>query len=678
MDMFKNRLDSSAQYHPPIMKGESTHWHNRRALVKGGAAENQSGTLQSIPVPSSPNFIESQFICTMPGVNSWINSTWGSVAKVTRLTTRAVKATCTIGASVALTVISRRQDMLIPILKLGGCIGKILERSSIHSNLNYAIEDNPIASDRNFLSVYNHLASKFPRGEIASKTIEASLEKQLPESHIKHIKTLGRGTLCQVDHIKIDGQSYAVKSLSPSLVKDFRTDCELLFDVIAPVMQYFHHCHCPGAADTVGAQLYESLARETDLLNELENAKKASKALQGLSNLMFIYLADHPGERQVPVRFKTPEVFAAFSSKDALVMEFVDGCSLDRTNEVRQLLQTWTPPWNDTRQLNEYQVAKIIDKLMMCCYLFYLHIAKEKGFLNAGFHMANFVLKLEHDNLEIYLVDHGNCFEVENLEQEIHRYVNSHINYSIIVSMVHFFHQRYNLHLQQTHKIKWLLGQIHDISSKVLTNMGLSRFGFNFQQNGSEIPDTTNQPLSTGLSTYYQKINQTEHPFIDEDSLSQDANPTENPEDLLFKPLSSSQAAKLTNEIKEWEDLFKVNLNRTDYLKLLTERDMSIREACDLLYDWLQVDWRGPGKTVLKPSLSREKFAFLFTRLMMRTALLNEKTDFTSEKAIGTVAQIPFDRVAEHCGYTDAPENIMLHLVRQHLEIYRKYILFFH
>ena len=82
-------------------------------------------------------------------------------------------------------------------------------------------------------------------------------------------------------------------------------------------MQYFDHCHCPGAADTVGAQLYESLARETDLLNELENAKKASKALQGLSNLMFIYLADHPGERQVPIRFKTPEVFPAFSSKNA-------------------------------------------------------------------------------------------------------------------------------------------------------------------------------------------------------------------------------------------------------------------------------------------------------------------------------------------------------------------------
>lgn len=662
MDILKSTPDLSVQYHPPIMKSGSTHDHH--------------STLQSITAPSPPNINWSQSICTTPGVHGWINSTWESAARATRLTTRVVKATCTIGASITLAAVSRRLDMTIPILKLGGVLGKLLERSSIDSNLTYPIEENPIASDRNFLRVYNHIASKFPRGEIPSKTIETNLEKQLPESHIKHIKTLGRGTLCQVDHVKIDGQSYAVKSLSPSLVKDFRTDCELLFDVIAPVMHYFHHC--PGAADTIGAKLYESLARETDLLNELENAKKASKALQGLSNLMFIYLADRSDERQVPIRFKTPEVYAAFSSKDALVMEFVDGCSLDRTYEVRQLLQTWTPPWNDTRQLNEQQVEKIIDKLNMCCYLYYLHIAKEKGFLNADFHMANFVLQLGHDNLEIYLVDHGNCFEVENLEQEIHHCVNSHINYSIIVSMVHFFHQRYNLHLQQTHKRKWLLDQIHVISSKVLTNMGMSRFGFNFQQNESEIPDTTNQPLSASLSTDYQKINQTEHPFKDEDSLSQDANPTENPEDLLFKPLSSSQAEKLTNKIGEWEDLFKVKLNKTDYLKSLTEWDMSIREACDLLYDWLQVDWRGPGKTELKPSLSREKFAFLFTRLMMRTALLNEKTDFTSEKAISTVAQIPFDRVAEYCGYTDAPENIMLHLVRHHLEIYRKYISFFH
>ena len=664
MDNLKSTPDLSAQHHPPIIKSGSTHDHN--------------STLQSITTPSSPNINWSQFICTMPGVHSWINSTWESAAKVTRLTTRVVKATCTIGASVTLAAISRRRDMTIPILKLGGCIGKLLERSSIDSNLTYPIEENtyPSASDNNFFRVYNHLASKFPRGEIASKTIEASLEKQLPESHIKHIKTLGRGTLCQVDHVKIDGQSYAVKSLSPSLVKDFRTDCELLFDVIAPVMHYLHHC--PGASDTIGAQLYESLARETDLLNELENAKKASKALQGLSNLMFIYLADHPDERKVPIRFKTPEVFPAFSSKNALVMEFVDGCSLDRTYEVRQLLQTWTPPWNDTKQLNEYQVEKIIDKLNMCCYLYYLHIAKGKGFLNADFHMANFVLKLGHDNLEVCLVDHGNCFEVENLEQEIHHCVNSHINYSIIVSMVHFFHQRYNLHLQHTHTIKWLLDQIHAISGKVLTNMGLSRFGVNYQQNGSEIPDTTSQGLTASLSTDCQKINQTEHPFKDEDSLSQDANPTENPEDLLFKPLSSSQAEKITNKIEQWEDLFKVNLNKTDYLKSLTERDMSFREACDLLYDWLQVDWRGPGKTVIKPSLSREKFAFLFTRLMMRTALLNEKIDFTSEEAICTVAHIPFGRVAEYCGYTDAPENIMLHLVRFHLELYRKYILFYH
>lgn len=59
---------------------------------------------------------------------------------------------------------------------------------------------------------------------------------------VRHIETLGRGTICQIDRFTIDGRDFAVKSLSPELAKDITIDVgiqNLVYTPLPPQFQEF-------------------------------------------------------------------------------------------------------------------------------------------------------------------------------------------------------------------------------------------------------------------------------------------------------------------------------------------------------------------------------------------------------------------------------------------------------
>nr|MDT0253769.1 hypothetical protein [Endozoicomonas sp.] len=111
---------------------------------------------------------------------------------------------------------------------MGGIFGKIAQMQPELSNLmghnqesNYSKGDNERV--RLALASAN---SQYQGGEITSEEVVRILKASLAQSqgesaegvNIHHIKVLGRGTIAQIDHVRINDKDYAVKTLSPRLV----------------------------------------------------------------------------------------------------------------------------------------------------------------------------------------------------------------------------------------------------------------------------------------------------------------------------------------------------------------------------------------------------------------------------------------------------------------------------
>ncbi|WP_257264343.1 hypothetical protein, partial [Endozoicomonas sp. ONNA2] len=94
----------------------------------------------------------------------------------------------------------------------------------------------------------------------------------------------------------------------------------------------------------------------------MENTKRQADILKRLSETKAYCIEVSVGDHtcQVPLKVKAPVVNEALSSSNMLLMEFIDGCSLDRVSEVKERLRLWRPDWNDCKQLSEGQIESII------------------------------------------------------------------------------------------------------------------------------------------------------------------------------------------------------------------------------------------------------------------------------------------------------------------------------
>ncbi|MFK0570110.1 AarF/UbiB family protein [Endozoicomonas sp.] len=144
--------------------------------------------------------------------------------------------------------------------------------------------------------------------------------------------------------------------------------------------------------------------------------------------------------RKVQVKFKVPDVYPDFSSSDVLVMELIDGCTLDRVQEIKDMLGRWTPAWNNQQPLSEAQIQLTCSQLKEQILKVYRDAGRIHCFFNGDFQTGNMMMTLDDDDICIYFIDHGNCFTVKS----IFTHAIGMLNYQLIKSLFKLFHHRFH------------------------------------------------------------------------------------------------------------------------------------------------------------------------------------------------------------------------------------------
>ncbi|WP_257264443.1 AarF/UbiB family protein [Endozoicomonas sp. ONNA2] len=192
----------------------------------------------------------------------------------------------------------------------------------------------------------------------------------------------------------------------------------------------------------------ESFEQEGNLSIELDHTKTQGRVLADLSRTKSysvpvpetLDLGNHI--QGIPLKFKVPEIAEHISSPDALVMELVNGCTLDRDAAIARLFDQWKPDWSGGERLgiDSFEVENIMKELRTLLVKVYVEAARKSGFINSDFQEGNFMLKLESDHIGIYFIDHGNCISVDNFDQA----AQSLLCDSLVTDLFLFFHQRYH------------------------------------------------------------------------------------------------------------------------------------------------------------------------------------------------------------------------------------------
>ena len=379
--------------------------------------------------------------------SSWLSNTWGLVRRAARITYR----------SLSFYRASPHDDPARQFMKLGGLFGgKWMQFQAICPAPDFKRDSN----------------SRFPASEVAPGKVVSVLQgnvRQAPESvsvmslepdfvddgppvkrirlevPIKYVKNLGRGTVCQIDHCDINGRSYAVKSVSEESVSNICYDAWLYRKCYLPALRWggsLASSHVKGYDSALS-----SFVQEGNLLTELEHTKTQGRVLAELSRTNR-YSIPVPEEssladyiQQIPVTFKVPEVAEDFSSSEALVMELIDGCSLDRGCAIYKHFRSSNTAWGaGSSLLDTGDSMNIVRELWSLVERVYIQAARQSNFLNGDFQEGNFMMKMEYDHICIYFIDHGNCITVDNFDDGAQAVLGD----CLLVDLFLFFHQRYH------------------------------------------------------------------------------------------------------------------------------------------------------------------------------------------------------------------------------------------
>ncbi len=571
----------------------------------------------------------------MPLVHRTVSASNGDslLGSIWAMTRRAVE----VAATTTMAAFSpRTYDLVGGIMSSGGVLfGKFVQLWALKV-------DTPI--------IKRESNSQFPGGWIDPKTVVSVLQRNqhnngwwpqaigsgiFPESDfenpdhrpkraklevpIEYIENLGRGTVAQIDKCLINGHPYAVKSASQKLIRNLSDDVCILKNAYFPVVRMMlvsalDRTHGTPITYDSFVKSADSLIDEGNLSKELANTKKQGLILKKLSQLNE-YSVPVPDDsdaanyvQRIPVKFKVPEVAENISSSDALVMEFIDGCSLDRYGEMRERFSDWHPVWRRIQGgvfLCTRNVKEIIANLRELLVRVYLQAARESGFLNSDFQEGNFMMKLEHDHICIYFIDHGNCITVDNFDIGARDVLCNCLVMDLFLAFYQRHHDRSeedHLQLASDHIESWQTDEIMDMRIRPMAG---------------EIHRS-----SRAFITHWRSI------FI-----------------------------SLANQQQESE---------FDFRKYF--RGMTVRDVCRDIYRLLQSNYAFSGQA--EQMISEEEFIYSLSDLLSKAALKNKLRDHTDKDEVFKAAVVPFIDYLNDLGFC-LKENVLLHRVFRQIRAFR-------
>jgi ubiquinone biosynthesis protein len=281
---------------------------------------------------------------------------------------------------------------------------------------------------------------------------------------------IGCGSVAQVYRAELrSGQTVAVKLLRPNIERRIRQNFALIGRLARWLEALSRSLRAVRIANIVG-EIQELLLAQTDLGCELNNNRKF-KAMLAEKSFNFL------GKEMIVV----PEVYPEHSSKNLLVMEYIDGID---------------PYSFDVLGIERSTLVRAVDNLLDTMIFF-------NGLMHADLHPGNFFWNRAG---QIVLVDFGLVFELDKAQREHVRtafssIVDGYIEFSAAYILEHFAVSFDNDPLDPaTHdKAAKELGQI--ITSHFVTSRGKPRFGVLF---GEII--TCLSTLKLGLTSKFSKI----------------------------------------------------------------------------------------------------------------------------------------------------------------------------
>lgn len=525
--------------------------------------------------------------------------------------------------SKAISILSRTQQLIRPlssalyyqnpaaikdILVQGGVFGKIAQMLAVNPRLSSAIHNDSQEEGNRFSQETGNALSQYQPGEVPPDEVISTLQEKIPSHDIQHVRELGRGTICQIDQVRIDGKDYAVKSLSPKLSKAIKSDVDIVTNVILPMASWGGMLSM--ADIPTFSEALKTFSDETDLSQELKHTERQAVIFEALTNdkvrKNFLTLNSAAGEHPVTVAFKVPEVYPDFSSNKALVMELVDGCSLDREAEIREMLHLWEPAWNNHQRLNSDQIDQVLTGIKEKIRTVYLDAAKQFRFINTDFQPGNMMLKLEGEAITVYFIDHGNCIELKNLAE----LATHELHYLLISSLFDFFHSRHH-------------------SGSAESSVTASRV----ENDPFEFPSTVSlqSPVPVGLK------------------------------DLTLRPLNDSAHDRLKNNdiINDMVSIFGPDAEPPGDLIQWCREERSVEDICGKLYEWVTTDWIG-GSANRDAILSKSKFVDSLSILLSKAAVelknFRDLSDFDQRQK----PSIKFDNYVNSLGFCHPGSNLML------------------
>ncbi|WP_163370797.1 AarF/UbiB family protein [Endozoicomonas acroporae] len=393
-----------------------------------------------------------------------ISGTIGSVTNTLNMTSRVLGLVFSGTTSVLKAVSSRSPEPLAQFFHdNGGMCGKIGQYLALFHPPLESLETKYSSDYYNYVAGMVKTASEYSAGEVDPEEIKKIIERNVATARmramldrsgtadidsgsefiannavsavtVRHIETLGRGTICQIDRFTIDERDYAVKSFSGKSLKSINRDVSIMTSLLSAI-------HNIGIISQLEFNTLfraaKSFSLECDLSKELEYTKKASEALNNLTEVKQFHVNTGSGHH-VPVQFRVPEVAEALSSPDALVMEYIDGCSIDRQKALKDRLTAWRPEWKNGERLSEAELNNIIIGIYKLVLSVYLESARKSRFLNTDFQVGNFMMKLESNYISIYSIDHANS--IANVD--FLSLITEHIHCKLVDGMFLFFHNR--------------------------------------------------------------------------------------------------------------------------------------------------------------------------------------------------------------------------------------------
>lgn len=207
--------------------------------------------------------------------------------------------------------------------------------------------------------------------DVAKQVIEANLGKKLSEVFLSiDEKPIGTASIGVVYKAQLhNGQKVVVKVRRPNIAKLIQTDFEILLFIVQKLEKVSSEIKFLGMSKMI-SDFSKSTQNELNFMVEAQNCERLKKNLKVIDKDGFLVV---------------PSVFKEFSSKEVLVLEFLDG-----------------KPFNEFSSMEDIG-EDVVKKLEKSIQLF-VHTLLADGFFHADLHGGNFLVLTDR---RIGIIDFG-------------------------------------------------------------------------------------------------------------------------------------------------------------------------------------------------------------------------------------------------------------------------------